>query len=125
VENRRRSGLYSEVRYWRWWLHREGKVILLGMGVLGLLIAVTAFGLSQADHPSETLEGVVVRFGISSDYDGNAPLVTVRTADRRLHQLHADPSKLIGCTTGAPIRLMKRGAILRVDPVGCRANPRH
>lgn len=93
--------------------------------MFALLAGIACYAVKQAAYPTEAREATVVRFGLSSDYEGNNPLVVVRTSDGRLHQLHAHRSKLIGCKTGAPIRLMKRGTLLSVDPAGCRANRRN
>jgi hypothetical protein len=124
MERRRRSGVFPDASYWRWWLGREAKAILLGIGLLALLVAIAFYALRQAGRPTETFEATVLRFGMSSSEEGNRPLVLVRTADGRIRQLHAHRSRLIGCRPGAAIRLMKRGALLNVDPSGCRPNRR-
>lgn len=92
--------------------------------MLALVAGAAIYGLKQTGHPTETFEATVVRFGMSSGVEGEAPLVVARTPDGRIHQLHVHRSRLIGCRPGAAIRLMKRGAILNVDPAGCRLNGR-
>jgi hypothetical protein len=65
--------------------------------------------------------GEVVRFGAYDFDDGSHAVVLVRTRDGQVRQLIADQPWLLRCQRGSTIRLTRRGATYRVDPLGCPA----
>ena len=111
--------LSRDARYWGWWLRSEGKAILTLAAITCLFLGLAFYAVQQSKQPRQTIEGRILRFGASATDEGNKPLVIVRTADGRIYQLRAHRSRLFGCTTGAPIRLVRQGTLLKVDPAGC------
>jgi hypothetical protein len=116
---RRLTDLNADGSYWLWWLRREAWAILGLGGLAAVGLAIFFYARHEVVKPVERSEGVVVRFGGTAQYKRRDYLVTVRTADGRTHHLHADRSRLIACTPGSTIRLMRRGSVLEVDRAGC------
>ena len=110
----------ADIAFWKWWLRREAAAILAVGSLAVILIAIVVYAAIQIKKPSELNEATIVRFGIDSDYEGNSPLVLVRTTDGTLHQLHVHPSSLLGCRRGDRVELIRRGSVTTVNSRSCR-----
>ena len=118
---RRSTNLFAEAGYWRWWLRREAKAILLGLALAAILLCLALYALAQWRRPAEVTDATVVSFGTASTKLGNQPTVTVVTRAGRTLQLNTPPSLLAGCARGSPIRLVRRGTMTAIHRHGCRA----
>ena len=112
-----------EFDLWRWWLGREWKAVLLLVGLSGLVLGLAWYLVGQVQRPSQAEAGVIMRFGTTADYDGDHPIVTVRTDDGRLHQLSVGRGPLLGCRRGDRIALLRRGTLVTVAAAGCQNRP--
>jgi hypothetical protein len=104
-----------------YWFRDNWKVMLLLLGLTAFALAVGLWWTRNSAMPPTYEEAEVVRFGAYSFDDGPRPVVVVRTKDGRILQLAARRGATHHCRTGSVIRLVRRGAILTVDPRGCRS----
>jgi hypothetical protein len=98
-------------------------VVLLMIGLTIVCVAGSAWVTGQYSGPRTEEAGQVVRFGGYDLDDGPRLLVIVRTDRGPVLQLRADAASLLRCRAGSRIRLIRRGAILTVSPLGCGPSP--
>ena len=116
----RRRAASLAVRYWASWLHDEARAILPLVGLLAVGLGIYLYALDQVEQPAETIDAVVLGFGMTPEAKTPLALVRVRMPDGRVRHLRARRASLLRCSAGAPIRLLRRGRLLDVHPVGCR-----
>lgn len=120
MRKRRESRASEALEGLSYWFRDNWKVMLLLLGLMVLMLAVGLWWTRNNAMPPTYEEAEVVRFGAYSFDDGPQPVVLVRTKDGRILQLGVRRGWTHHCRTGSVIRLVRRGAILTVDPRGCR-----
>ena len=101
------------------WIRDLWKAALLLLGVTGLLIGLGIWKTRNAGLPPVADEGEVVRFAAYFTDKRPQPVVIVRLKDGEVVQLRVSRGTTVRCRVGSPIRLVRRGEILTVDPSGC------
>ncbi|HYI63901.1 MAG TPA: hypothetical protein VEW71_03340 [Allosphingosinicella sp.] len=120
MRKRRESRADEALEGLSYWFQDYWKVVLLLLGLAAFLGAAGLWWIRNNAQPALVEDAQVIRFGAYSFDDGRQPVVLVRTNDGRTRQLAVPRGSTHLCRVGSTIRLIRRGAILTVDPRGCR-----
>ena len=106
------EGLSYRIGY-HWW------AALFMLAAAGLFVAIGVLVTNLHVPPAEELEVEVVRFGAMPSRWAPGAITVVRLPDGRVGEVRAPMRLLRGCRPGGKIRVIRRGAMLFVHPLGC------
>lgn len=97
--------------------HWKIALLVAGLVVLAIVLGLWRYRDDAATVVEERAE--LIRFGVTSDYDGDHPTVIVRLRDGSVRQLSASRASVRLCRVGGGIRVLRSENTLRVSPFGC------
>ncbi|MEM7689937.1 MAG: hypothetical protein AAF291_13020 [Pseudomonadota bacterium] len=94
---------------------QRSRSLLLVFGGLFSVFGVALYFAVQVHRVSPIFEeAVVLSFGMESDFDGNTPVIRIRTQTGREQSIRVAKQMLKSCRKGDQILLQRRGLNLRV-----------